>query len=95
MPLPMHNWFGIAIVAYLIGATIEGVSTASHLAESVAEIIKDDSEDAAPFSGSAMPPRGWQVFGAIATVTLCGAVFWPCRLLHRSLKTESNEHPSI
>jgi hypothetical protein len=81
----MNHWLAIALVAYLIGAAIEGVSTASQLSHSAPELTKglqdQPSESPTPYNSSS-----WQVFAAIASVSICGAFFWPCRLIHRSIK---------
>ncbi|BAZ33419.1 hypothetical protein NIES4074_59290 [Cylindrospermum sp. NIES-4074] len=80
----INHWLVIALVAYLIGAAIEGVSTVSQLSHSVSEL--NQSTQGKP-SESATPPKpSWQVVAAVASVSLCGAVCWPCRLLHRSIK---------
>ncbi|MEH2310233.1 MAG: hypothetical protein V7K35_02115 [Nostoc sp.] len=80
----MNHWLVIALVAYLIGAAIEGVSTASQLSHSVPELAK--STQAHP-SDSATPPSSiWRVVAAIASVSICGAFLWPCRLFHRLIK---------
>jgi hypothetical protein len=80
----MNHWLAIALVAYLIGAAIEGVSTASQLSHSVPELARGLQDQP---SESPTPPRSnWRVFTAIASVTICGAFFWPCRLIHRSIK---------
>ena len=80
----MHNWLGIALVAYLIGAAIEGVNAASQLSN--ASLDCSDRADTNA-SESADPEKGtWQVFTAIAAVSVCGGILWPCRLIHRSLK---------
>ncbi|WP_191756739.1 hypothetical protein [Komarekiella delphini-convector] len=79
----INHWLGIALVAYLIGAAIEGVSTASQLSHSAPELAKgaqNQPSDATP------PSLTWRVFAAIASVSICGAFCWPCRLLHRSIK---------
>ncbi|GAX34185.1 hypothetical protein [Nodularia sp. NIES-3585] len=80
----MNHWLGIALVAYLIGAAIEGVSTVSQLSRSVEELaqgIQDQSSE------SDTPPKlNWQILTTIASVSICGAFCWPCRLLHRSIK---------
>ncbi|MBE9181168.1 hypothetical protein IQ268_21640 [Oculatella sp. LEGE 06141] len=77
----MNNWLLIAFVAYLAGAVIEGVNTANQLFRSAPELAKDEGEPGADSQLSQ-----WHVFTAIATVTICGAFSWPCRLIHRSLK---------
>ncbi|KAB8318168.1 hypothetical protein SD81_022230 [Tolypothrix campylonemoides VB511288] len=80
----MNHWLGIALVAYLIGAAIEGVTTASQLSHSASELAKGtqdhSTESATPTSAS------WRVIAAIASVSLCGAFCWPCRLIHRLIK---------
>ncbi len=79
-----NPWLEIALVAYLIGAAIEGVSTASQLSHLTLEITKNTQDQV---SESSTPPSlSWRVVAAIASVTICGACFWPCRLLHRSIK---------
>ncbi|QLE55805.1 hypothetical protein [Nostoc sp. TCL26-01] len=79
-----NHWLEIALVAYLIGAAIEGVSTASQLFHSMPELTKDSQK---PSTDPTNPPSfSWRVVAVILSVSLCGACFWPCRLLHRSLK---------
>ncbi len=83
----MTDWLGIALVAYAIGAAIEGVNAANQLAHSSLKFgdRKDDT------SASPTPSQEkWQVFAAIATVSVCGAFLWPCRLIHRSFKGSQN-----
>lgn len=82
----MHSWFGIALVAYLIGATIEGISTANQLSQLVPELLKGTQEESSESSGA--PGDVLQVFLVIMAVSLGGALFWPCRLLHRSIKEQ-------
>lgn len=80
----MHNWLGIAVAAYAIGAAIEGVHAASQLSHSSLDSIdraETHTSDPADQSEST-----WQRFAAIAAVSLCGACLWPCRLIHRSMK---------
>ncbi|BDI17494.1 hypothetical protein ANSO36C_32960 [Nostoc cf. commune SO-36] len=80
----MNYWLVIALVAYLIGAAIEGVSTASQLSHSVPELAKSRQDHR---SDSATPPSSiWRVVAAIASVSICGAFLWPCRLFHRLIK---------
>ncbi|MDZ8050424.1 MAG: hypothetical protein RMX68_009895 [Aulosira sp. ZfuVER01] len=79
-----NHWLGIALIAYLIGAAIEGVSTAGQLSHSLPELTKDTQDQ---ISESTNPlQEKWRVFVAIASVSICGACFWPCRLLHRLIK---------
>ncbi|WP_414529247.1 hypothetical protein [Nodularia chucula] len=79
----MNHWLGIALGAYLIGATIEGVNTVSQLSHSVKELAKDHEES----SPSDNPPHlNWQILTTIASVSMCGSLCWPCRLIHRSIK---------
>lgn len=80
----MNHWLGIALVAYLIGAAIEGVSTASQLSHSLPELTKDQQEQ--PSESANRLQEKWRVFVAIASVTVCGACIWPCRLFHRLIK---------
>ncbi len=80
----MNHWLVIALAAYLIGAAIEGVSTASQLSHSLPELVKNTQVQS---SESATPPSSsWRVVTAIALVSICGAFLWPCRLLHRLIK---------
>ncbi len=80
----MNHWLGIALVAYLIGATIEGVSTVSQLSRSFPELVQDTQDKS---SKSDIPPgSNWQILITIASVSICGAFCWPCRLFHRSIK---------
>ncbi|MEH2466841.1 hypothetical protein [Nostoc sp.] len=80
----MNHWLVIALVAYLIGAAIEGVSTASQLSHSVPELAK--STQAHPLDSATPPSPSWRVVAAIASVSICGAFLWPCRLFHRLIK---------
>ncbi|MFS0513382.1 hypothetical protein ACEYW6_01385 [Nostoc sp. UIC 10607] len=80
----MNNWLVIALVAYLIGAAIEGVSTASQLSHSVPELAK--STEAHPSESASETSSTWRVVAAIASVSICGAFLWPCRLFHRLMK---------
>jgi len=84
----MHSWFGIALVAYLIGAAIEGISTANQLSQLLPELLKGTPEKPTESSGS--PGEILQVFLVITAVSVGGALFWPCRLLHRSFKEQQN-----
>ncbi|XGV97240.1 MAG: hypothetical protein ACAF41_31520 [Leptolyngbya sp. BL-A-14] len=80
----MNNWLGIALVAYSIGAAVEGVHAASQLSHSSLD-LNDRAEPNA--SDTADPSSAkWQRWTAIAAVSLCGACLWPCRLIHRSIK---------
>ncbi|MCC2692725.1 MULTISPECIES: hypothetical protein [unclassified Nodularia (in: cyanobacteria)] len=80
----MNHWLGIALVAYLIGAAIEGVSTVSQLSRSVQELAQDTQDQS---SESDIPPSSnWQILTTITSVSICGAFCWPCRLFHRSIK---------
>ncbi|MEH2238329.1 hypothetical protein [Nostoc sp.] len=80
----MNHWLVIALVAYLIGAAIEGVSTASQLSHSVPELAK--STQAHPSESATEPSSTWRVVAAIASVSICGAFLWPCRLFHHLIK---------
>ncbi|MEH2251798.1 hypothetical protein [Nostoc sp.] len=80
----MNHWLVIALVAYLIGAAIEGVSTASQLSHSVPELAKStQTHHSDPATG---PSSSWRIVAAIASVSICGAFLWPCRLFHRLIK---------
>ncbi|AVH67954.1 hypothetical protein CDG77_14310 [Nostoc sp. 'Peltigera membranacea cyanobiont' 213] len=80
----MNHWLVIALVAYLIGAAIEGVTTASQLSRSVPELAKSTQER--PSESPTDPSSSWRVVAAVASVSICGAFFWPCRLVHRLIK---------
>ncbi|MEH2402004.1 hypothetical protein [Nostoc sp.] len=80
----MNHWLVIALVAYLIGAAIEGVSTASQLSHSVPELAK--STQAHPSDSATPSSSSRRVVAAIASVSICGAFLWPCRLFHRLIK---------
>lgn len=81
----INHWLGIALVTYLIGAAIEGISTASQLFHSLPEIINDiQSHSSKPDN---QLENNWRVFVVLASVSACGACIWPCRLLHRLIKT--------
>ena len=84
----MHSWFGIALVAYLIGAAIEGISTANQLSQLVPELLKGTEDK--PTESSESAGEVLQVFLVITAVSVGGAFFWPCRLLHRSFKEQRN-----
>lgn len=80
----MNHWLRIALVAYLIGAAIEGVSTVSQLSRSVQELAQGTQDQS---SESDIPPSShWKILTTITSVSICGAFCWPCRLLHRSIK---------
>jgi hypothetical protein len=88
----MNHWLSIALVAYLMGAAIEGVSTAGQLHHSLPELTKDKQDKP---SESANPLQdNWRVFLAIASVSVCGACFWPCRLFHRLIKENDSSEES-
>ncbi|MBW4561619.1 MAG: hypothetical protein KME32_10780 [Mojavia pulchra JT2-VF2] len=80
----MNHWLGIALVAYLIGAAIEGLSTAGQLSHSLPELTKDTEDQ--PSESTTPRLEDWRVFVAIGSVSICGACIWPCRLLHRLIK---------
>ncbi|MEP0871846.1 hypothetical protein NDA01_18690 [Trichocoleus desertorum AS-A10] len=82
----MHSWFGVALVAYLIGAAIEGITTANQLSHLVPELLKGTQEK--PAEHPETPVEVLQVFLVITAVSVGGAFFWPCRLLHRSIKEQ-------
>ncbi|MEA5549811.1 hypothetical protein VB713_02255 [Anabaena cylindrica UHCC 0172] len=85
----MNHWLSIALVAYLIGATIEGVSTVSQLSHSTIELNKSTRDNNSQESDTP-PIQNWRIVAIIATVSVCGAFCWPCRLLHRSIKDGNN-----
>lgn len=81
----MYDWLEIALVAYLVGASIEGVNTFKQLYHSLPELVKgeeDDQKEPAP------PRKSGSVFAIIAAVSIAGACSWPCRLIHRSMKAD-------
>lgn len=80
----MNHWLSIALVAYLMGAAIEGVTTASQLYRSLPELTKEGQDKASDSTNRWEDYR--RVFVVIASVSICGACFWPCRLLHRLIK---------
>ncbi|MGM3308525.1 hypothetical protein ACSQ6I_21535 [Anabaena sp. WFMT] len=80
----INHWLSIALVAYLIGAAIEGVSAAGHLSQSTTDLNKSTQEN--PQESGNSHVYSWRIIAAIASVSVCGAFCWPCRLLHRSLK---------
>lgn len=84
----MNHWLVIALVAYLIGAAIEGLTTASQLSRSVPELAK--STQAQPSESATEANSSWRVLVAITSVSICGAFFWPCRLIHRLMKGNLN-----
>jgi hypothetical protein len=80
----MNHWLGIALIAYLMGAVIEGIHAASQLSHAAPELAKGMDDQPSDLTNA---PKGhWQVFTAIAMVSLCGACLWPCRLIHRTIK---------
>ncbi len=82
----MHEWLGIALGAYLIGALIEGAITLRQLSCSLPELVKSAEDETLE---PASPPRGnWLVLTIIVAVSIAGAFSWPCRLIHRSIKPD-------
>ncbi|MBD3886292.1 hypothetical protein IFO70_31865 [Phormidium tenue FACHB-886] len=82
------KWLGLALLTYLIGAVIEGVSAASALVQAAPNLEQDVDN---PASSPTRPPvTRWRLVVAITTVSICGAFSWPCRLVHRSLKATQN-----
>ena len=79
----MLNILEIALVAYLIGSSIEGVHTYKHLSHSFPELVKAAEADS---QESAAPLRHGLVLVIITGVSIAGGFSWPCRLIHRSLK---------
>lgn len=80
----MLDFLEIAMVAYLIGALVEGVNTVSNLYHSLPELIKAAEDDS---SESAKPQKNnGFILAIIVAVSIAGAFSWPCRLIHRSMK---------
>ena len=69
----MNHWLVIALVAYLIGAAIEGVSTASQLSHLVPELPK--STQAHSSESATGPSSSWRVVAAIASVRYLWSFF--------------------
>jgi hypothetical protein len=84
----MNHWLVIALIAYLIGAAIEGVTTVGQLSRSVPELAKSTQDH--PSESDTEPSSNMRVLAAIASVSICGAFFWPCRLMHRLIKGNVN-----
>ncbi len=78
----MNPWLTIALGAYFLGAIIEGIHAASQLPPSAF----DSPSDHLPFKSDEPLIKHRHKIIAIASVSICGAFLWPCRLLHRSLK---------
>ncbi len=81
----MNLWLSIALVAYLVGGLVEGVTAARQLTHSAPELAQQ-AQDLS--TDSTEPVAGWRLMTAIAAVSICGAFSWPCRLIHRSIKGE-------
>ncbi|QSJ14035.1 hypothetical protein JYQ62_18905 [Nostoc sp. UHCC 0702] len=82
----INHWLSIALLAYLIGAAIEGIGTASQLFHSLPQITKQTQSQ--PSKSANQLEQNWRVLIVIASVSTCGACIWPCRLLHRLIKTK-------
>ncbi|CEJ43380.1 hypothetical protein [Umezakia ovalisporum] len=80
----MNHWLGIALGAYLIGAAIEGVTTASQLSRSVQELVQGKQEQSS--KSDTLPHSNWQILTTITSLSICAGFCWPCRLFHRSIK---------
>ena len=81
----MHTWLGVALVAYLLGASIEGAFMVKQLFYDVPTLTKAMEE----FLEPAEPPKdNWKVLVIFIAVIMGGAMSWPCRLLHRAVKEE-------
>ncbi len=87
----MSHWFSIALIAYLIGALIEGVYTANQLAHSMTD--KTEGTNHLPQDSVEPSNSHWHVFVAVASVSICGAFFWPCRLIHGAIKKGQPQLP--
>ncbi len=85
----MNHWLGIALTAYLLGALIEGVYAANQLSRSIPE--PDNGPENLAEEDKASGKRHF--FIAMTTVSICGAFFWPCRLIHGFLKKEQPQPP--
>ncbi|MEX0271829.1 hypothetical protein AB3R30_22145 [Leptolyngbyaceae cyanobacterium UHCC 1019] len=80
----MNHWLSIALGAYSIGAVIEGINAVSHLPPSAFNPPNTE----VPSKSTEPLTKHWHKIAAIASVSICGAVLWPCRLLHRALKDD-------
>jgi hypothetical protein len=87
----MNHWLGIALIAYSIGALIEGIHASNQLIDSLSKTangaehpVKHATEPQEPF---------WHMFTAIVTVSICGAFFWPFRLVHGLIKKGQPQPP--
>lgn len=78
----MNPWLSIALGAYFLGAVIEGI----HAARQLLPLAFDPPSVHLPFTSDEPLRKRWHKIAAIASVSICGAFLWPCRLLHRSLK---------
>lgn len=83
MACVMLDLLGIALVAYLIGSSIEGVNTYRHLSHSLPELVKGTEADP---ESAGQPRKHGLVLVIITGVSIAGGFSWPCRLIHRSMK---------
>jgi hypothetical protein len=86
----MNIWLSIALLAYFLGAMIEGINAASQLSSSAFD-PPSTSDHQSPQSPEPLIKR-WHKIAAIASVSICGAFLWPCRLLHRTFKDDHETH---
>ena len=80
----MLDLLEIAMVAYLVGALIEGVNTLSHLYDSLPELVKGAEDDSS--ESAELQKNSGFILAIIVAVSIAGAFSWPCRLIHRSMK---------
>lgn len=80
----MHNWLGVAVVAYLLGALIEGVSMIRELSQALPELLESAEND--PSHPAESPRRHGGLLAVVTVVSITGAFCWPCRLIHRLMK---------
>lgn len=80
----MLDFLEIGLVAYLIGALIEGVNTVTQLYHSLPELIKGAQDN--PSESGEPPKNNGFILAIIVAFSIAGAFSWPCRLIHRSMK---------
>lgn len=84
----MLDFLEIALVAYLVGASVEGVNTFMQLHHSLSELVKGEAGEAP--KADELPEKSRLALGIILAVSIAGAFSWPCRLIHRSMKAHQD-----